>query len=70
MLIAAACACSAMSNCVTAALDELAPSHITLAKGLIAGTADLYDVGIGVDGAPGHCDAPFAALVVGGWVGA
>ena len=65
LLIAAACACWAIDNCVTAALDELAPSHITLAKGLIAGTANLL-IGIGVDGAPPF-DATVAALVVGGF---
>lgn len=38
-LIAAACLCWAIDNSVTAELDELAPAHITLAKGVVAGGA-------------------------------
>ena len=37
VLIAAACVSWAIDNCVTANLDELAPSHITFAKGIVAG---------------------------------
>ncbi len=40
VLIAAACLCWAVDNSVTAELDELAPAHITLAKGLVAGGAN------------------------------
>lgn len=40
-LIAAACFCWAVDNCVTANLDEFAPAHITLAKGVVAGGANL-----------------------------
>ena len=36
VLIVAACVCWGLDNCVTAGLDELAPEHVTLAKGLIA----------------------------------
>ena len=41
LLVVAACVCWAVDNCVTAELDELAPHHITMAKGLIAGLANL-----------------------------
>lgn len=40
-MIAGACLCWAVDNCVTANLDELAPSHITFVKGVIAGGANL-----------------------------
>ncbi len=40
VLIAAACLCWALDNSVTAELDELAPAHLTLAKGLVAGGAN------------------------------
>ncbi len=40
LLIAAACLCWAVDNSVTAELDELAPAHITLAKGLVAGSVN------------------------------
>ncbi|NTW42037.1 MAG: DMT family transporter, partial [Cellulomonadaceae bacterium] len=63
LLIAGACLCWAVDNSVTAELDELAPAHITLAKGLVAG---------GVNTAIGLTVAPLppwqtiaAALVIG-----
>lgn len=65
VLIAAACLCWAVDNCVTAALDELAPSHITFAKGLIAGTANVV-LGLVLDGVP-NAGPLIAALVVGGF---
>ena len=40
LLVAAACLCWAVDNGVTAALDELAPAHITVVKGLVAGTVN------------------------------
>lgn len=49
LLIAAACACWAIDNSVTAELDELAPAHITLAKGVVAGTVNTV---IGLSSAP------------------
>lgn len=65
LLIAGACACWAIDNCVTAALDELAPSHITFVKGLIAGSVNLV-IGIAVTGASTGAAASVAwALVVG-----
>src|SRR4029079_17291033 len=36
LLVVAACGCWAVDNCVTATLDNLAPHHITMAKGLVA----------------------------------
>ena len=41
VLIAAACLCWAFDNSITAALDQIAPAHITLAKGVIAGSVNL-----------------------------
>lgn len=37
VLVAAACVAWAVDNVVTAAMDELAPAHITLVKGVVAG---------------------------------
>jgi drug/metabolite transporter (DMT)-like permease len=56
LLIAAACLCWAVDNSVTAELDELAPAHITLAKGLVAGTANTL---IGLTVAP----VPVASVI-------
>jgi drug/metabolite transporter (DMT)-like permease len=39
--IAAACLCWAIDNSATAAIDQIGPSHITLAKGVIAGGTNL-----------------------------
>jgi drug/metabolite transporter (DMT)-like permease len=41
LLIAAACLCWGLDNCVTARLDHIAPEHVVLIKGTIAGTANL-----------------------------
>jgi len=65
LLIAGACFCWGIDNCVTANLDELAPSHITLAKGLIAGSANLA-IGLALGGAPQGW-AIVGALAVGGF---
>lgn len=64
LLIAGACLAWAVDNSVTAALDELAPHHITLAKGVIAGGVNLA-IGVAIGGLPG-LGAVAAALVVGG----
>ncbi|WP_116999418.1 DMT family transporter [Desertimonas flava] len=63
LLIAGACCCWAIDNCVTAGLDELAPAHITLVKGVAAGTANLL-IGIVLGGAPSGLPI-IGALVVG-----
>src|SRR5205823_2478450 len=39
IFVAGACLCWAIDNCITASLDALAPHHITLAKGVVAGSA-------------------------------
>jgi drug/metabolite transporter (DMT)-like permease len=65
LFIAGACLCWAVDNCVTANLDELAPAHITFAKGLIAGGANLV-IGLALGGAVGAWPA-LAALVLGGF---
>jgi drug/metabolite transporter (DMT)-like permease len=63
LLIAAACLCWAVDNSVTAALDDLAPSHITLVKGSVAGGANLA-IGLSIGAIPAAADV-LAALVVG-----
>ena len=63
LLIAAACLCWAVDNSVTAELDELAPAHLTLAKGLVAGCAN---TAIGLSLAPPPSPALIgAALLIG-----
>ncbi len=63
VLIAAACVCWAIDNSVTAELDELAPAHITFAKGLVAGTANTV---IGLLAAPAPAPPVVgAALLIG-----
>lgn len=41
VLVLGACVCWGLDNCVTADLDSLAPEHVTLAKGVIAGGTSL-----------------------------
>ncbi len=65
LLIAGACFCWAIDNCVTASLDELAPSHITFVKGVIAGGANLA-IGLALGGRVAGWSI-VAALVVGGF---
>ena len=65
LLIAGACFCWAVDNCVTANLDELAPAQITLVKGLIAGGVNLT-IGLLIGDAPTGWST-LAALVVGGF---
>ena len=63
VLIATACLCWAVDNSVTAALDDLAPSHITLVKGAVAGAANLA-IGLSIGAIPAASDV-VAALAVG-----
>ena len=63
LLISAACVCWAIDNGVTADLDELAPAHITLAKGLVAGGANTF-IGLGVSPMP-PLPSIGAALLIG-----
>jgi drug/metabolite transporter (DMT)-like permease len=65
LLIAGACLCWAVDNCVTANLDELAPSHITFVKGVIAGGANLA-IGLAIGGTVAGWSI-VAALIVGGF---
>jgi drug/metabolite transporter (DMT)-like permease len=65
VLIAGACFCWGIDNCVTADLDELAPAHITLVKGVVAGGANLA-IGLALDGPPAGWPI-LGALVVGGF---
>jgi drug/metabolite transporter (DMT)-like permease len=51
LLIAGACLCWAFDNSITAALDRIAPAHITLVKGVIAGSVNLA-IGLAVSHAP------------------
>lgn len=65
LLIAGACLCWGVDNNVTANLDELAPAHITLVKGVIAGGANLA-IGLGLGGTPAGWSI-LGALLVGGF---
>lgn len=62
VLIAAACVCWAIDNAVTADLDELAPAHITLAKGLVAGGANTL-IGLSVSPLPDLASTGAAVLI-------
>ena len=66
LLIVGACVCWGLDNCVTANLDEFAPEHVTLAKGAIAGTANLA---IGLSLAPFPAATEIAAALAIGAVG-
>jgi drug/metabolite transporter (DMT)-like permease len=65
LIVAGACLCWAIDNGVTAKLDELAPVHITLAKGLVAGSANLM-LGLAFGSAP-SIGRVAAALLIGGF---
>lgn len=62
LLIAAACVCWAVDNSVTAELDELAPAHITLAKGVVAGSVNTI-IGLTLADAPPLGDVGAALLI-------
>lgn len=62
LLVVGACACWAVDNSVTANLAELAPAHITFAKGVVAGSVNLA-IGL-VAGVPSGWPV-LGALVVG-----
>ena len=63
LLIAAACLAWAVDNVVTANLDELAPAHVTLVKGLVAGSVNTL-IGLGAGELP-NAGPALAALAVG-----
>lgn len=62
LLIAGACLCWAADNCVTAALDELAPSHITFVKGAVAGSINLA-IGLVIGGSASFPSTAWALVV-------
>lgn len=41
VLVAAACACWGIDNCVTARIEQLTPEAVVVAKGIVAGTVNL-----------------------------
>ena len=65
LLIAGACLCWGLDNCVTARIDRLSPEHVVAAKGVVAGSVNLA-LGLVVAGG-GSITAPqvAAALTVG-----
>lgn len=65
LLVAGACLCWGIDNCITANLDALAPAHITLVKGVVAGGANLA-IGLALAGVPAGWPIVWA-LVVGGF---
>ena len=64
LLIAGACLCWGVDNCVTATIDRIAPEHVVLAKGAIAGSVNLA-LGLLVTGFAGSAGQVLAALGVG-----
>jgi drug/metabolite transporter (DMT)-like permease len=64
VLIVGACVCWGLDNCVTADLAEIAPEHITLAKGVIAGGTNLV-LGFALGGSLPTGGQVVLALVVG-----
>ena len=72
LFIVAACICWGLDNCVTAAIERLAPEHVVALKGFVAGGANLaiglVVAGWGVSTTPGEV---VAALLIGaagyGW---
>jgi drug/metabolite transporter (DMT)-like permease len=63
LLVAAACLCWGVDNCVTAGLDQLSPAQITFMKGLVAGGANLA-LGVAVSPWPAAGDV-LVALAIG-----
>jgi drug/metabolite transporter (DMT)-like permease len=63
LFVIGACLCWAIDNCVTATMDQLAPHHITTAKGVVAGTANLA-IGLVLGGLP-PTRAALLALAIG-----
>jgi drug/metabolite transporter (DMT)-like permease len=66
LLVAAACLCWGLDNNITARIDHVAPQHITLLKGLVAGTANLM-LGIALSRAAWpSASTVVTALLIGG----
>lgn len=65
LLVVAACVCWGFDNGVTARIDQLSPQHVTFAKGVLAGSANLV-LGLAIAGAAGlDVRSVVAALLVG-----
>lgn len=67
LLIAAACACWGLDNCVTARVEHLSPETVVLAKGVVAGSVSLA-LGLTVAGGSGGglaADHVLSALAIG-----
>jgi drug/metabolite transporter (DMT)-like permease len=62
LVIAAACLCWAVDNSATAAIDQITPSHITLAKGVIAGGTNLI-IGLTTTSIPDITPVLWALLI-------
>ncbi|NYE00607.1 drug/metabolite transporter (DMT)-like permease [Kineosphaera limosa] len=62
LLLAGACLCWAVDNCVTAELDAFTPAQITLVKGVVAGGGNLA-IGLLVEGGPSVLALMFAMVV-------
>ena len=65
LLIVGACACWGLDNSVTSRIDQISPQHVTLLKGVVAGSVNLA-LGLAITGA-GSVDgwAVVGALLVG-----
>lgn len=64
LFIVGACLCWGLDNCVTADLDEISAEHITLAKGLIAGSTNLV-LGFALGASIPSAGVVVGALVIG-----
>lgn len=64
LFIVGACLCWGLDNCVTASLGEISPTHITLAKGAIAGSSNVV-LGLAVGAEIPAAGVVAAALAVG-----
>jgi drug/metabolite transporter (DMT)-like permease len=72
LLVVAACVCWGLDNCVTARIEQLAPEHIVVLKGAVAGGANLLIGLVGAGwGATTQSGDVVAALLIGafgyGW---
>lgn len=65
LLIVGACLCWGIDSCITARMDELAAEHITLTKGLIAGSTNLA-VGLALSHRLPSTSGLVVALLAGG----
>jgi drug/metabolite transporter (DMT)-like permease len=64
LLVVGACLCWGLDNCVTADLGEIAPEHITLAKGATAGSTSLV-LGLALGGDLPAGGATLGAMLIG-----